>query len=843
MELLQRDRRRARVLRIHWQLAGGFVPVAVFSLVVVLGVGYWRAAAVVRDGVVRHVQAVQVQRTLAMERYAEQVRGQIATLAADPRALAALRRFADATQRLEDHPLTNGSALRPQMVRLRDYLREYYAQEVDARQLTLEPLLLPQRAAVWLQATYVAGQPKAAGATDLTPPGLDASPYGEEHAVWHPVFEEMARQFGWEDVLLVDAQNGRIVYSVAKTPVFQTGLFDGPYAHSNLGALFRQIRDQADAGVRWVDFARHVPLHGRPVTFAGAPIVGDDRWAGAIIVELSPQPFTDIVSGGGRWADIGLGATGDVYLVGADMLMRSESRFVEELKHVDPRVADTGGAALSYEIPVPTVPVSSDADGFSGRYINHRGTPVLGAFGQVKMPDLGWNVFVEIDEFEALRPLARLRWTVGAAAFGMLVLIGFAGGGVAWWVARPVAQLVEAIRAVERGDFGLRVQVAARNEFARLARGVNALLDHCMQLGEHEEAQRRRREAEVQDVLSVVTAVAAGDLSRRARVDGEVAALANAVNDMCTAIGDLLDRLCQVPPGLAELAATVQAGTEHVAREAAHQVGEIGQASAVIHELVESFGAAAQNVSRTEEAVRRAEHLARSEGETLRGAAAGLALLHRGTRAASGKMKRLGERSMEVSAAAGQVARIAADLNMLAVNAAIDEARSGPQGRSSIVATEEVRKLADRADLVRAELSRSLETLQNDLGDALAGMGRQNEQAEQHLRLIVNLERRVDGVGQALAECARSVSGLAQSMRLPAETARGAQEVVDRAADAMGRMRTSAEAAHGHVETLLAAVADWPTPAPWLGEALGNGNSAGNGIEAEVPARFGAARV
>ncbi len=793
-----------------------------------------------RDGVVRHVQALQVQRELAIEQYTERVGSQITTLAADPRVLTALRQFAGATQQLEDHPLTNESAIRPQMVRLRDYLREYYAWELKTQQLTLDAVLLPQRSAVWLQATYVVEQPDPAGDAGQTPPEHNENPYGVVHAVWHPVFQEMAHRFGWDDILLVDALDGRIVYSMVKTPAFQTGLFDGPYARSNLGALFREIHG-ADAAIvaRWADFAPYVPLHGRPVAFAAAPIVVNSRVVGAVIVELSSQPFTDVLSVGRRWADIGLGATGDVYLVGPDRLMRSESRFVEESRQRGAVAA--ASSVLSYEVPVPAVPKSPDARSFAGRYLNHRGTAVLGAFGRVDVPNLDWSVFVEVNESEALRPLASLRWSVGISALGMLVFVAFAGGGITWWVVRPATQLVETMRAVARGDLSLRARVTTRNEFAHLARALNALLDRWTQSQRHEETQRQRREVEVQDILSVVTAVTGGDLSRRARVDGELASLANAINGMCVSIGDLLDHLCRVPSRLTELTATVQAGTEHLVREAACQVDQIGQASSGMRKIIGSLDAAVRDASETEEAVRRAGQLACSHGKAVRGVLAAAEQLYARTRAASGKMKRLGERSMDMLAAAGQVACVAADLNMMAVNAAIDEARHSVAGRGA-VAAEEVRKLAKRADLVREELARALDAVRKDIGEALTETGHQNEQVEQHLQRIADIERRAVGLVEALAECGRSASVLAQEMRLPGETARSVQEAVDGAAEVACRLRSAAEAAHAHVGRLLAVMADWPTPASWRGEPLGNRSAGGNGTATDVPTPLGAIR-
>ncbi len=811
----------------------GLVPLALLCVATIALLGDRMTGATLREQALEHMRVAREDTRSAVEAYAHRLRNNVAVVAGDPRVVRAFQLLAAATHQLDDSPLSDAGTMRPQSLRMQEYLRDYYARELEGRHLSLDALMVPQRSALVLQARFVAGDP--------APDGTDtADGFADLHAAAHPGLRRLAERFGWEDLLLVDARDGRVIYSMAKTPVFQTSLVDGPYAVSNAGTLFRQIQGAATdaAEGRLADFAPFTPLHGRAAMFAGAAIFDDGHPVAVLLAQHAPRDINDIVSAAGRWSERGLGSSGDAYVVGGDLLMRSDSRFLDQVAATDPLVAAADSTVLTRTVRSPAGTMSSDPRGIAGPYVNHRGVEVLGAVGAVEDPELNWSVYVERAEAEILQPLGSLRRVVGAVALGVLVAWTLVGLGAVSLVMRPASRLLDTMRAAARGDFEARAPVSAHGEFGALAEGLNALLEQQEQWRTQESAERRRRDLDVQEMVAAVTALAEGDVTRRAQVDGQLAPLAHAVNSMCASLGDSFDRLCAVPPRVTEVGSAVQSAAEQVVLEVARQVEALGQADASTEGLATRLIRLADAATHTADRAREIEQAAQAEGESVRRLTAGAEVLQKSARAAGGRMKRLGERSMEQAAVSSLVAKLAAELNMLALNAAIEATRAGDRGADFTVVAEEIRKLAERADGARDEVGRTVEALQLEINELLAGMERQGTHVEEHARHVAETAQRLDPLRHPVERWVAEVGQLTPELIRTADDAARLRVAIGHASDLARRIRTTADAAHGHAQTLLAIAADIPAPAP---NGRG-GHENGNGSASHAVARIGAAR-
>ena len=159
---------------------------------------------------------------------------------------------------------------------------------------------------------------------------------------------------------------------------------------------------------------------------------------------------------------IGLGRTGQAYLIDRDKVMLTPSRFMH---HPDPltHTMDTEGirAALT------------GRDG-TGIYAGYDGETVIGAW--TFLPEHGWALIAEMNASEAFAPLRRMRRDAVLAAlltFGAVTLI------VAWIsrsISAPVHRLAEASLSVSRGDLNQTVAVRLRDELGELAERFNAMV-------------------------------------------------------------------------------------------------------------------------------------------------------------------------------------------------------------------------------------------------------------------------------------------------------------------------------------------------------------------------------
>lgn len=752
--------------QIRWQLLLAFVSLALAAVAAVSAVGYRLASDSLRQQALRQLASIRDSKKREIERYFGVKEDEVVTVARNPSTVLAVKQFGRAVRELDDDPVTETANMRPRMQSLKNFLESYYAQEFAAKKMDLHSLLLPQRSAVWLQGAYLALNPNPVGKKQLLDNSNDGTPYSAYHAIWHPVFRTMTEKFGFQDLYLVDVNTGRVLYSVGKAPDFQTGLLDGPYADSMLGVLFRRLQVESREGdYLLLDFAPYTPAHGRPVLFAGSPVFENGQKMGVLIVQVPMAQLNSSITADKQWQEVGLGDTGETYLMGRrsnDHLMRSDSRFLDDLKQTNPGVAAAGTTILNLRLNTQAAAMASeDVADFSGRYIGYRGVPVLGATAAMRdtRRALDWAVIAEMSEAEALRPVVHLR-NLTLLLAGILIA-GFVAVslGASSALSRPARALAATMREVQQGNFGARASVQARNELGMLTCGFNQMLDERVDTLVKAEEDSRRLQAEILGLLTVVAGGCEGDFTQRAEVgDGVLGNLADAVNLMFENLGKLVQHLKNASRRVVESATQIQVSAEQLAQGAARQTGDVTSTITAVQETAPDTQWVPEHATVASEAARRAESAAHQGGDVIKRVIAGMQALQKNTQAFAVKIKRLGERSMEISTVLGTIQKISAQTNMLALNAAIEAARAGEHGLAFTVVADETRRLAERTDAAADEIARLIAGMQAETHDAASGMERQAEHVEQQTTLVSEAGSALKRIERASVQSVESIA-------------------------------------------------------------------------------------
>lgn len=193
---------------------------------------------------------------------------------------------------------------------------------------------------------------------------------------------------------------------------------------------------------------------------------------------------------------IGLGRSGEAYLVGSDLLMRSASRFIH-------------GSLL--RIPVQSETVKMALAGKTGASLtdDYRGTRVFSAYEPFKLSGLNWVVLAEIDYEEAMIPVKDLRNDILLVSIIISVFIlGFAQV-ITRMITLPIISLKNAASRLGKGDFENKVRIHSKDEIGSLAETFNTMSDQVreerrkriMALFDGQEMERRRISRELHDGL------------------------------------------------------------------------------------------------------------------------------------------------------------------------------------------------------------------------------------------------------------------------------------------------------------------------------------------------------
>ena len=225
--------------------------------------------------------------------------------------------------------------------------------------------------------------------------------YINNHKSFHPIFNNILKTFHLYDVFLIDL-NGNIIYTTFKEKDFATNLIYGPYSDSGLAKVFKKTKFLKQNQIAFEDFSPYEPSYNTPASFISTPIYFDNKIIGVLAFQLPSDKLTNIMQFDKKYKKAGLGNTGEAYLVGSDYKMRTNSRFINNLK-----LKTTIGV-----LQINTESVKAVMNGETKRAYHiikdYRNKDVLSVYHVVhpfNKKDITWAIIAEIDKEEVLMPI------------------------------------------------------------------------------------------------------------------------------------------------------------------------------------------------------------------------------------------------------------------------------------------------------------------------------------------------------------------------------------------------------------------------------------------------------
>jgi len=218
-----------------------------------------------------------------------------------------------------------------------------------------------------------------------------------------------------EDLAIICAAHGHVMYSATRGEYLGENLRTGTLKNGPLAHLWEDVMERRQ--VCLTDYHPH-GTSKEPAAFGGAPIVDDTGELKAVLaVHLGSERIDEIMA-----EREGLGETGECYIIGQDLLMRTNSH----------RAATPTLLSRKVETAPAHAVVDRHKSG-TGEAIDYRGTPVLSSYDHMEIneelgEDFEWFIIAEIDRAEALAPVHRLAghvaWLTIAIAV-VVVLVGY----------------------------------------------------------------------------------------------------------------------------------------------------------------------------------------------------------------------------------------------------------------------------------------------------------------------------------------------------------------------------------------------------------------------------------
>lgn len=251
-----------------------------------------------------------------------------------------------------------------------------------------------------------------------------------------------------------------------------------------------------------------------------------------------------------------------------------------------------------------------------------------------------------------------------------------------------------------------------------------------------------------------------GDLTRRLTYleQDEVGDISRSFNTFVEKLHTIISRVSSAGSGLATVCERVHETALGIATKAEEASSQTGSVAAAGEEMAATTAEIAHNcVSLADEATK-AKNSARTGSAVVTQTIDLMNRVEERVTQASSSVESLGKRSDEIGAIVATIEDIADQTNLLALNAAIEAARAGEQGRGFAVVADEVRALAQRTAEATQEVSRVIRTIQTETRQAVDSM-------QEGMREVSNGTGAATQSGEALAVILTSIESVAEEVR------------------------------------------------------------------------------
>ena len=204
--------------------------------------------------------------------------------------------------------------------------------------------------------------------------------------------------------------------------------------------------------------------------------------------------------------------------------------------------------------------------------------------------------------------------------------------------------------------------------------------------------------------------------------EDEIGELATAFDQFIAGIRGVLIQILRSSEQLAAASDELSASAREQARAADEQSAQTEQVATAMAEMSQTVAQISGNSEQAAEAAQHAAETARRGGEVVVSSVTKMRDIAASVSASSAKVEELGKRSDQIGRIIGVIDDIADQTNLLALNAAIEAARAGEQGRGFAVVADEVRKLAERTSGATKEIGEMIRNIQQETGNAVSAM-------------------------------------------------------------------------------------------------------------------------
>jgi methyl-accepting chemotaxis protein len=511
-------------------------------------------------------------------------------------------------------------------------------------------------------------------------------------------YQRYIEKYGYYDLFLINP-NGHIFYTVTKEADFNTNILTGKYADSNLGTLISEISETNQYG--FVDFSAYEPSNGDPAAFIAQPLFSSDGKVALYVALQVPLEGIQAIMG----IREGMGETGESYLVGSDLRMRSDS-FLDPNGHTVK--ASFAGSIEKNGVDTEAVKRALTGEKGTDIIIDYNGNPVLSSFDKVEFGNFSWAILSEIDEPEAFASIRSNTIAMFILMIVIIIIISIIGMFIGKRMATPIIEIADVAQRVANGDLTTHVVKTSNDEVGHLQEAIGRMITNLSKMVGN---------------ISVIAI-------QQASTSEELAAITTQTSATVTEQQTISEQLATAMQEMGATVNEVAVNTTTTSSAVDDIKNKINDGSNKLDDTYHSIVTMTEQIQQSEKSVQKV----RSDFD-------------------------------QVVNILDVIKGIADQTNLLALNAAIEAARAGEQGRGFAVVADEVRQLAQRTQDSTKEIDNMINTIMVGANESVEVMANSVVQANS---VQVNAKTAL-GLNKAIANDMNEISDLSVQIATAAE--------------------------------------------------------------------------
>ncbi|HAG52986.1 MAG TPA: hypothetical protein DCL21_04275 [Alphaproteobacteria bacterium] len=397
------------------------------------------------------LEAMRTQKKSQVEDYFKTIEGSLKTLATNRATIDAANKFRTSVKELDT------SDINRYQNKLKDRYKYQQKNTKDAKNSDFKNWMNLDSTARKLQQLYISENSYKIGEKEKLNSSFQNSKYNSAHKQYHKSFRLFLESFGFYDIFLINPDDGRVLYSVFKEVDFGTRLWNGPYKNTGLAEVAKRAKKLKSGQVAIIDYSTYAPSYNAQASFIASPVYDNNKLVGILAFQISLDKVDKDIMG----QRAGLGETGEVFLVGSDKKMRTNSTLSNSYTFWKNISNDAVSAALNGRTKVMEIES------------NFHGYPAYSSFDKLNIDGLNWYIFAEIGTDEVHAKSRTLMEVLLVISSVILLITYLFAKFLSNQISQPVKQIISEFDKLSNLDLNCNTKKLSNDEIGSLSDDFN----------------------------------------------------------------------------------------------------------------------------------------------------------------------------------------------------------------------------------------------------------------------------------------------------------------------------------------------------------------------------------